>query len=270
MARDGTGVDGTGDALGRLRAQLNDLYQSAGRPTYRQLRDHAARSGSTLPTSTSHELLTGTRMPRWATVETFVTACLGHATSRRPSIAIVDDDRDLRVWQQRHGETDQDLDHREAVPAARPAEGRRTRRGPDRWQICVDFILALDTAHNALREISRARLHVPDRRVNANRAVQDSGLYAEREKLLASGSPEVVTAGESVFLHLIDVRDVIRDGAQLEEMTYHRVYHPFAEALWTFRMAVRAEFGQATLTPKALSRANWLDYERCADCTDFR
>ncbi len=80
------------------------------------------------------------------------------------------------------------------------------------------------------------------------------------------GAPAVVAVGERLFLSLIAIRDAIRTGAGLASAEYHRVYHPFAEALWAFRMAVRVAHGQRPLAPRDLDRSGWRDYERCPAC----
>ena len=43
----------------------------------------------------------------------------------------------------------------------------------------------------------------------ADLAVHQSGLYAHRECLLISGGPAIVTAGEPVFLALVDIRSAV-------------------------------------------------------------
>ncbi|WP_229075086.1 helix-turn-helix transcriptional regulator [Actinoplanes sp. DH11] len=146
----------------------------------------------------------------------------------------------------------------------RARDGRDAERGPatDLWGICVAFVLALDTAHNALRECARGR-HDGALSEAATFAVHESGLYAQRERMLLSGSPELVAAAEKVFLALVDIRTTIMGGAGLDASEYHAVYHPFAEAMWNFRGAVRAAFGQAPLTPELLMRADWSDRDQC-------
>jgi len=63
----------------RIRARLRDLRDRAGRPSYDELLRHAGVLGRALPTSTANDLLTGTGLPRWSTIETFVLACRRHA-----------------------------------------------------------------------------------------------------------------------------------------------------------------------------------------------
>ncbi|MDG4798303.1 hypothetical protein [Micromonospora sp. WMMD1082] len=143
---------------------------------------------------------------------------------------------------------------------------RRRDRESDRFRTYVDFALALDAAHAGLREVARDRAEDLDRRGAALSAVHASGLYSVRERLLMSASPAVMEAGERAFSRLIDIRDAIRSGAALSSRGYHDAYHPFAEALWTFRVAVRVEIGQSRLDPVDLDRESWSERERCAVC----
>lgn len=130
----------------------------------------------------------------------------------------------------------------------------------------VAFMLALDATHGALRRVADDDLSPPRRYDAANRAVHDAALYVAREQLLVSATVPVVAAGEVAFLRLIAIRDAIRTGAALASPEYHAVYHPFAESLWTFRMALRQGFGEEPVTPALLDRIDWSDRERCADC----
>ncbi|OXM68274.1 tetratricopeptide repeat protein [Amycolatopsis vastitatis] len=67
------------DPIPGLRAQLRSLRTAAGEPALEILHRHAALLGRHLPTSTAHDLVSGSRLPRWPTVESFVRACLHHA-----------------------------------------------------------------------------------------------------------------------------------------------------------------------------------------------
>jgi hypothetical protein len=135
-----------------------------------------------------------------------------------------------------------------------------------RWQNCVDFTLALDSAHGLLREVARTQCETADRQHAADRAAGDAGLYNAREKLLVSGTPKLVTAGETAFLHLIEIRNAVREGATLKSAAYHHAYHNFAEKLWDFRMTIRASFGHQSLSPESLNRASWSEREQCVEC----
>ncbi len=74
------------DPVPGLRARLRSLRTAAGDPALEVLHRHAARLGRHLPTSTAHDLVSGSRLPRWPTVESFVLACLQHAKVRRSEL----------------------------------------------------------------------------------------------------------------------------------------------------------------------------------------
>ncbi|WP_158104615.1 ATP-binding protein [Amycolatopsis kentuckyensis] len=74
------------DPIPGLRAQLRSLRAAAGEPALEVLHRHAALLGRHLPTSTAHDLVSGSRLPRWPTVESFVRACLYHAKVQRQEL----------------------------------------------------------------------------------------------------------------------------------------------------------------------------------------
>jgi hypothetical protein len=245
-------TNGDGHLAG-LRNRLQELHRAAGRPTLRQLKHHAELAGLKLATSTTHELLAGRRFPRWTTIEAYVRAAVSHAHSRRPPMVVPAHLEDLRSW-------------RLAFERADGEAGRPPRKAQplDARRIYLGFILAVDSAHHALRGIAQSPAPRPDRSSAAEQAVHDSLLYARREELLVSGATPVVVAGEQVFGWLIAVRDAVRGGARLEAAAYHDPYHKLAEAHWALRMAVRAELGRPPFTPQALHRADWSDYDCCS------
>ena len=152
------------------------------------------------------------------------------------------------------------------------AELRRDRsqrdrdRDLERWQNCVAFALALDEAHANLRETARMPAGAGDRLAEGNEALHGSPIYSARERLLMSAPVPLVVSGEEAFLRLIAVRDVVRAGAGLQSPEYHRTYHPFAEAVWAFRLATRTAFGHRAVVPAALGRSTWSEEETCDVC----
>jgi hypothetical protein len=84
--------------------------------------------------------------------------------------------------------------------------------------------------------------------------------------LLTAGGRQLVAAGEAAFFALVTVRNVVRTGATLESPAYHAAYHPFADHVWRYRLADRAEFGGQPLTPGDVHRQDWSDSDRCAVC----
>lgn len=143
---------------------------------------------------------------------------------------------------------------------------RRRDRESERLATYVDFALALDQAHGGLREVARSDADGSERAAAAGEAIGKANLYGVRERLLMSGTTELVQAGEAVFHRLIGIRDAVRDGAVPSGPAYHDAYHAFAEAIWTFRIAVRREVSQRPIQPADLGRVSWSEREQCAEC----
>jgi hypothetical protein len=217
------------NALVELRLRLRELREAVGRPTYQKLQEQAELAGRTLPVSTAQELLAGDRRPRWATVEVFVVTAIAYAKHRRPPIGLEDRVGDMRFWRDLYEGIDGPDDPR---PDGGPAPAATTY---------VEFV------HAVLHDVARSR--------------------ATREARNAAGAPAVIIASERLLLRLGVIYEAVRAGARPDSEQYHRAYHPFTDALWAFRLAVRTEVGQPPLTPQALGRVDWSVQERCANCT---
>ena len=114
--------DDDGGPVEVFRAGLQQLFFQVRRPTYRALVGHADRVGLVLRTSTVGNLLNGPGIPRWATVEAFVTACACHAQAHR--IGVPASLFDLDGWHARY----QSLEH----VAVKQADAERAGgAGPD-------------------------------------------------------------------------------------------------------------------------------------------
>ncbi|MFE0589801.1 hypothetical protein [Micromonospora echinospora] len=145
---------------------------------------------------------------------------------------------------------------------------RRQHREAERVRYCLEFALALDSAHSALREVAQDHDGSRDRIRPANRAVHRAGVFATRERLLVAGTVELVKAGELAYDRLIAVRNAVRAGATLQSREYHLAYHAFTEAVWQLRMAARADLDQAVLEPADLDRRSWSEREGCRWCLE--
>ena len=143
---------------------------------------------------------------------------------------------------------------------------RRRDRESERLSTYVDFALALHDAHSGLRDVARGDADLAQRAVDAGEALENAKIYGVRERLLMSGTTGLVQAGETAFLRLIGIRDAVRGGAALSGTEYHQAYHAFAEAIWTFRIAVRQEVSQRPITPADLGRVSWSEREQCPVC----
>ena len=152
------------------------------------------------------------------------------------------------------------------------AEGLRRRGDRDRDVLAVrrqaylDFLLALGAGLQALREASASPTTGEDRREVADRGLTGAGVYEARERFLMAASPPVVRAGEHTFDHLIAVRDAVRTGARKGSPEFHRPYHPYSEAMWLLRVAIREDLGSARLGPGDAGRGDWEDSASCAVC----
>ncbi|MEW2143280.1 helix-turn-helix transcriptional regulator [Micromonospora vinacea] len=148
--------------------------------------------------------------------------------------------------------------------ARRAAEGN-SRADVDSEATAVSLLLSLDAAHLALRRVADAPPG-PGRTEAVLQAVAGTALYADRERVLVSAGPDVASAAEAAFLALVEIRNAVRAGASLPSEAYHLAYHPFAEAVWSFRQAIRASVGREPLTPAGLRRQDWSDVDRCSVC----
>ena len=144
---------------------------------------------------------------------------------------------------------------------------RRVRvrdRDLDRRRYCVEYIVAMSRAHGALRAIATAGGFPAELRARAAEAMDP--LFVAREQLLISGTGPLVVAGEEAFHRLVGIRDAVRVGEPLDSAAYHDAYHAFADAVWRFRMAIRADLREPDLTPEDLGRPDWTDRESCSVC----
>jgi hypothetical protein len=231
--------------VAELRRMLRELYEALGRPTYRKLREQAELVDRILPISTAQELLAGDRRPRWGTVEAFVVTAIEYAKHRRPPIRLPGALGDVEIWRTVYERLDPD-------PDGGPTHATTTY---------VEFV------HAVLHDVARSRAIRAARDAAAD-AVGGPTRRVRWERLVTTaGAPAVVTASERLLLRLGGIYEAVRAGARPDSEQYHRAYHPFTDALWAFRLAVRTELGQSPLTPQALGRVDWSNQERCANCS---
>ena len=146
----------------------------------------------------------------------------------------------------------------------RDRQQRARDRYDDRRKYCAEFTAGLTRALGNLRVIATRGLGDEERRAAVREAMEP--IYVAREQVLISGTSAIVVAGEDVFHRLVDVRDAVRSGASLDSVTYHDAYHAFSDALWKFRLAVRADLDEPVLSPADLDRPDWSDRDRCTVC----
>jgi hypothetical protein len=107
-------------------------------------------------------------------------------------------------------------------------------------EVHVAFALACNASHEELRRIARSATDT-DRWNTCRDALLEAGLFAQRERLLVTASPPVVSAAETVHRHLLAIRDLIGSGARLEDDPYRQAYARYAAALWQLRQSMRAD-----------------------------
>jgi hypothetical protein len=137
-----------------------------------------------------------------------------------------------------------------------------------RREIYVGFALALNAAHDGLRQVGNSSVPAGERPSAAGRVLTEASLYGARERLLMIATEPVASAGEAAFLRLTGIRDAIRDGATTKSGRYHAAYHQWAEAVWRFRMAARTELGQSALSTAGFEEAGWSGQRDCEFCRE--
>ena len=106
------------EEVAAFRKRLRDLYSQVGEPPYAKLCEQSEHGGLLLSTSTIGDLLSTSRasVPRWKTVEAFVSACVRYASTRRPPLALPDADADLDIWEDLHTALPRSSDRRPVDP----------------------------------------------------------------------------------------------------------------------------------------------------------
>ncbi|WP_405020307.1 CchlQ [Kitasatospora sp. NBC_00070] len=161
------------------------------------------------------------------------------------------------------------------VLADRMRNRHEVDRGLDarRREVYTAFIAAAGTAHTQLVKLAQAAAADPGPAgpaglaESASRAaLVDSGVYDARERLYIDASEAVAGAGQRMFQQLRALRRVVGGGAPQSSTAFHEAYHPYIEAVWAYRIAVRAELEGDALTPAVFGWSAWDGRERCPVC----
>ena len=137
-----------------------------------------------------------------------------------------------------------------ALAATLGAEALRARSEHARvlaqlgYECYLEFLAAYVRANDALRAICASGQATP---AGVADAMRDSGLYIARERLLATGSPAVVLAGETAFRSVLDMRDAVADGKVLDWPDFRPANDGIAKEAWTLRQAARTALGGVPL-----------------------
>ena len=130
----------------------------------------------------------------------------------------------------------------------------------------VAYLVALDAGVSRLRRLADPDDPPENLTVQVRRAFGEAGVYEARERLLLVGNPSVLGPAEQVLRRLGAVRTAVRNGAKLHTRAFHDAYHPYAEALWRLRVAIRRDLGSAPLTPADVEKDSWDSQAACDFC----
>ncbi|MBY8885364.1 CchlQ [Streptomyces sp. PTM05] len=140
--------------------------------------------------------------------------------------------------------------------------------GSRRREVYLDFIAATGVAHARLRELAQSGAATAELDGATRDALAEAGVYQVRERLFIDASAPVAAAGQRMFEQLRALRAAVAQGARLSSRAFHDAYHPYIDAVWAYRVAVREELEGRPLLPAVFGWSAWDGTERCALCDD--
>lgn len=140
----------------------------------------------------------------------------------------------------------------------------------DRRQSYIDYILAVEMAHTALRRIADPKRTQGDLDAETAEAMSASGVYGAREKLIVTADRGILLAAERTLQALNGMRRAVRTGAIINSMEFHDAYHAYGEAVWALRRTARADLGADPISPGDLGKESWDSQENCSFCRRHR
>lgn len=114
-------------------------------------------------------------------------------------------------------------------------------------QMTVDFIMSINNAHELLREVAIQSTEAAELPDATRKAIKDSGLYANREKMLISVAADVALTAEAAFQSLIAIREAVSADGNLDSPSYREANRVFSQNIWALRQATRKGFGTGPL-----------------------
>lgn len=138
--------------------------------------------------------------------------------------------------------------------------------GSRRRTVYIEFITAAGSCHARLREIAQAPGAEGDLEAAARAAMSDAAIYEVRERLFIDASTAVAGAGQAMFERLRALRRAVASGASHESPAFHDAYHPYIDAVWNYRVAVRRELEGLSLSPGTFGWEEWDGSDRCPSC----
>ncbi|MEV6396982.1 CchlQ [Streptomyces sp. NPDC051907] len=140
--------------------------------------------------------------------------------------------------------------------------------GARRRAVYIEFIAAAGVCHARLRQIAQDPGAEPDLDAAARAALSDAGVYEARERLFIDAADDVAGAGQAMFERLRSLQRAVAAGASPDSAAFHDAYHPYIGAVWTYRVAVRAELEGRALSPAAFGWGGWDGTDRCSLCRE--
>lgn len=138
--------------------------------------------------------------------------------------------------------------------------------GARRRAVYIEFIGAAGVCHARLRQIAQAPGAEADLDAATRAALSDSAIYEVRERLFIDATAAVAGAGQVMFEQLRALQRAVAAGASSASPAFHDVSHPYIEAVWTYRVAVRKELEGPSLKPGVFGWDGWDGRDRCPIC----
>ncbi|MGX1755459.1 CchlQ [Streptomyces lydicus] len=144
-------------------------------------------------------------------------------------------------------------------------EGERTSEARRR-AVYIEFITAAGVGHARLRQIAQSPEAEADLAAATRAALSDAGIHEVRERLFIDATTDIAGAGQAMFERLRVLQRVVGEGARQTSPAFHDAYHPYLDAVWAYRVAVREELEGTSFGPSAFGWEEWDGTDRCAVC----
>ncbi|MFC7924190.1 CchlQ [Streptomyces cinereoruber] len=137
-----------------------------------------------------------------------------------------------------------------------------------RREVYTEFIAAAGVAHTELRRLAQSGAGTAGLEEASRAALTDARVYEVRERLFLDASARIAGTGQTMFERLRALRRTVAAGAGISTSAFHDVYHPYLDAVWAYREAVRAELEGPALAPSDFGWSAWDGRERCPHCAE--
>ncbi|MEU1088871.1 CchlQ [Streptomyces sp. NPDC005576] len=135
-----------------------------------------------------------------------------------------------------------------------------------RRDVYTEFIAAAGVAHTELRRLAQSGAEATHLEEASRLALTNARIYEVRERLFLDASARIAGTGQTMFERLRALRRTVAAGAGISTPAFHDVYHPYLDAVWAYREAVRNELEGPALTPTDFGWSAWDGRERCPHC----